>query len=193
MHSKNIIHRDIKSPNILVTKEGLCKVSDFDIASTVSEKAMLSTPFAGSPYWMVHPIISITPLSSLFSSLSLVSLEYRFNNDDYAQSFNKKTKNQNKRRQRLLKWKKLKHQLTFGVLVALLLVSSSVFVFAFANTGVSLVHQQNQIKKTELMTGKPPHHDVGPMFVLVHIIEGKTFFKMFDSRKKKGEKGLNSC
>lgn len=32
IHSKNILHRDIKTQNIFVTKEGMLKIGDFGIS-----------------------------------------------------------------------------------------------------------------------------------------------------------------
>jgi len=50
-HKNNIIHRDIKPQNILVTTEGIVKVTDFGIARAVSE-ATLTAP--GNTMGSVH-------------------------------------------------------------------------------------------------------------------------------------------
>jgi serine/threonine protein kinase len=49
LHEQGVIHRDIKAANILTTKEGLIKLTDFGV-STLDQNAS-STDVAGTPYW----------------------------------------------------------------------------------------------------------------------------------------------
>ena len=41
MHENNIINRDVKSKNILINKEGLCKLCDFGI-SQISNQDLIA-------------------------------------------------------------------------------------------------------------------------------------------------------
>uniref|UniRef100_A0A8C2I1B3 non-specific serine/threonine protein kinase n=1 Tax=Cyprinus carpio TaxID=7962 RepID=A0A8C2I1B3_CYPCA len=53
LHSHNMIHRDIKAGNILLTEPGQVKLADFGSASIVSP----ANSFVGTPYWMAPEVI----------------------------------------------------------------------------------------------------------------------------------------
>ena len=55
LHSKNIIHRDIKSQNLLLSSEGRIKISDFGIS--INKNNIDSNIIVGSPYWMSPEVI----------------------------------------------------------------------------------------------------------------------------------------
>uniref|UniRef100_A0A8C7TH49 non-specific serine/threonine protein kinase n=1 Tax=Oncorhynchus mykiss TaxID=8022 RepID=A0A8C7TH49_ONCMY len=53
LHSHNMIHRDIKAGNVLLTEPGQVKLADFGSASIVSP----ANSFVGTPYWMAPEVI----------------------------------------------------------------------------------------------------------------------------------------
>uniref|UniRef100_A0A8C7D2R0 Serine/threonine-protein kinase TAO3 n=1 Tax=Oncorhynchus kisutch TaxID=8019 RepID=A0A8C7D2R0_ONCKI len=53
LHSRNMIHRDVKAGNILLTEPGLVKLADFGSASIASP----ANSFVGTPYWMAPEVI----------------------------------------------------------------------------------------------------------------------------------------
>eukprot|EP00760_Papus_ankaliazontas_P013203 PhM_4_TR15662/c6_g1_i1/m.3406/K20717/YDA; mitogen-activated protein kinase kinase kinase YODA len=59
LHESNVVHRDIKSANILLTTEGSCKVADFGAAVALESLGGKSKPlgFAGTPLWMAPEVL----------------------------------------------------------------------------------------------------------------------------------------
>uniref|UniRef100_A0A8C2PTK7 Serine/threonine-protein kinase TAO3 n=1 Tax=Cyprinus carpio TaxID=7962 RepID=A0A8C2PTK7_CYPCA len=53
LHSHNMIHRDVKAGNILLTEPGQVKLADFGSASIASP----ANSFVGTPYWMAPEVI----------------------------------------------------------------------------------------------------------------------------------------
>jgi serine/threonine-protein kinase len=57
LHSKNIIHRDIKPPNILKCKDGTIKIADFGLAKLIPKSIVAKTAIVGTPNFMAPEII----------------------------------------------------------------------------------------------------------------------------------------
>ncbi len=62
IHSQNILHRDIKTENILVFKNGMIKIGDFGISRILSD-GELAQSIVGSPYFMAPELFGQSPYS----------------------------------------------------------------------------------------------------------------------------------
>jgi mitogen-activated protein kinase kinase kinase ANP1 len=56
LHSKGIIHRDIKCANLLVDNEGTIKLSDFGASKYIEDRLEMNKSLKGSPYWIAPEI-----------------------------------------------------------------------------------------------------------------------------------------
>lgn len=67
LHSKGVMHRDIKGANILLTKEGNCKLADFGSATYAAVNRKLEAK--GTPFWMAPELIDETAAAGLPSDI----------------------------------------------------------------------------------------------------------------------------
>eukprot|EP01036_Dinobryon_divergens_P026574 gene26574-35242_t len=60
LHSHMSIHRDVKSANILLTRDGRAKLGDFGISARLTDTILKRRTVIGSPYWMAPEVIQET-------------------------------------------------------------------------------------------------------------------------------------
>eukprot|EP00056_Hartaetosiga_gracilis_P000502 m.38659 g.38659 ORF g.38659 m.38659 type:complete len:439 (+) comp10233_c0_seq3:78-1394(+) len=90
LHSQNILHRDLKTQNIFLSKRDVVKVGDLGIARVLDSDDDMATTLTGTPYYMSPELFSKIPYNSKSDVWSLgccmfevATLRKAFNAKDY--------------------------------------------------------------------------------------------------------------
>ena len=97
LHDKNIIHRDLKSANIFLMRNGICKLGDLNVskeAKTGLLRTQTGTPYFASPeVWSGKPYgvkSDIWSLGCIFYQMTTLKMPFQGNNfkEVYSNSLN---------------------------------------------------------------------------------------------------------
>ena len=75
-HDKKILHRDLKSANIFVTKRSILKLGDFGLSRVLSDTKSIAKTVVGTPYYLSPEIIKTEGYNSKSDIWSLGVLLY---------------------------------------------------------------------------------------------------------------------
>lgn len=76
VHSKNILHRDIKSQNIFLSKGGILKLGDFGISRVLNSSASMAKTMVGTPFHLSPEMCNDEPYNAKSDVWALGCLLY---------------------------------------------------------------------------------------------------------------------
>lgn len=89
VHQRKILHRDVKTQNIFLTQDNVCKLGDFGIARTLNNTYDQASTFVGTPYYLSPELILERPydhMSDVWAAgvvlYELMALRHPFNAND---------------------------------------------------------------------------------------------------------------
>ena len=89
VHQRKILHRDVKTQNVFLTQDGLCKLGDFGIARTLNSTYDQASTFVGTPYYLSPELILERPYDYMSDVWALgivlyemMALRHPFNAND---------------------------------------------------------------------------------------------------------------
>uniref|UniRef100_A0A7S1QFW0 non-specific serine/threonine protein kinase n=1 Tax=Neobodo designis TaxID=312471 RepID=A0A7S1QFW0_NEODS len=87
--AKRILHRDVKTQNVFLTSDGLCKLGDFGIARTLASTFDQAHTFVGTPYYLSPELILERPYDAMSDTWAfgvclyeMMALKHPFNAND---------------------------------------------------------------------------------------------------------------
>ncbi|KAL9820732.1 serine/threonine-protein kinase PAK 1-like isoform 2-T2 [Geothlypis trichas] len=77
LHSNDVIHRDVKSGNILLRTDGSVKLADFGLSTQLNSEQSRPCSVAGTPWWMAPEVVTGHPYGPKVDiwSLGMVGIE----------------------------------------------------------------------------------------------------------------------